>query len=207
MARDDDETSGGETKLNEEAPPPPSDLTIFDDLDLLKIADPAQLAGDIQVLGHIPVRRPRKDEFFRVCSDPTKTLTALVWADPDEGDFYFITPEVRDVMADSGKVVMLVLCQSRQGAYFLWPVNIDTRAGGGRGWSESSQVAVVKAQTRWIKIRGDRAAGAYQIFEAALQHGEPTWPSQSFSELLKMGFKDRLITSADHPVVRRLQGY
>jgi len=200
--------TASDTKLNGAAAPPlPADLSLFDNLDELRIADPALLSGDTEVLGHVYVRRPRKDEFFRVNPDPAKTLTCLVWVDPEEGDTFFVAPQAHDVMLDSGKLVTLVLCQSRQGVNFLWPVLADTRSGGGRGWAESARTAMVRGQTRWIKIRGDRSAGAYQIIEAAVQQGEPAWSSLSLNELLKLGFRDRLITSADHPIVRRLQGY
>ena len=207
-----DQLQRAEEKINGAAPPstsiaPAVDLSIFDELDRLRIADPAQLSGDIEHLAHIYVRRPKKDEYFKVCPDSGMTLTTLVWTDPDEGDVYLVTPNARDVMADSGRVATLVLCQSRQRVNFIWPVNTDTRAGGGRGWAESARAAMVLGQTRWIKIRGDRASGTYQILEAADQSGNPEWPTLGFNELLKLGFKDRLIGSADHPVVRRLQGY
>jgi hypothetical protein len=110
-------------------------------------------------------------------------------------------------MLDSGKLVVLTLCQSRQGVNFLWPVNADTHSGGGRGWAESARTAMVRAQSRWVKIKGDRSAGVYLINEAATQHGEPAWPELGLGELLKLGFRDRVIASSDHPVVRRLQGY
>jgi hypothetical protein len=48
MARNSVETGAAEVKLNGGEPPPssPPDLSMFDDLDRLKIADPAQLGGD-----------------------------------------------------------------------------------------------------------------------------------------------------------------
>jgi hypothetical protein len=189
------------------AQPSATDMSIFDNLDALRIIDPASLSGDVEHLAHIYVRRPKKDEYFKVNPDPTMTLTTLTWTDPDEGDVYFVTPSARDIMAESGRVVTLMLCQSRQRVNFIWPVSADTRSGGGRGWAESARAAALIAQTRWIKIRGDRPSGMYQVFEAADQAGTPEWPERAFSDLLKLGFKDRLISSSDHPVVRRLQGY
>jgi hypothetical protein len=183
-----------------------ADMSVFDNLDALRIIDPASLSGDIEHLTHIYVRRPKKDEYFRTCPDPEMTLTTMIWTDPDEGDVYLVLPAARDLMAESGKVVSLVLCQSRQRVNFIWPVSADTRSGGGRGWAESARSAVLLARTRWIKIRGDRPSGMYQVLEAAEQSGEPEWPKLSFNELLKLGFKGCLITP-DHPVVRRVQGY
>jgi hypothetical protein len=35
---------------------------------------------------------------------------------------------------------------------------------------------------------------------------EPVWPDLSFQELIKIAYRDRMITSLEHPVVRRLRG-
>lgn len=199
-----------EVKTNGASSPPsstPVAVSVFDDLDALRIVDPAALGGDIEHLAHIAVRKPKKDEYFRTHPDPAMSLTSLVWTDPDLGDVYFVAPEARQIMTESGRVVTLVLCQSRLRVNFIWPVNAGGSSGGGRGWVESSHHAVHMGKNLWIKIRGDRPAGMYQVLEAADQRGEPEWPNLDFKELLKLGFKDRLIGSADHPVVRRIQGF
>jgi len=48
--------------------------------------------------------------------------------------------------------------------------------------------------------------GAYEIFEAQGSIPEPIWPDLSFGEILRVAFKDRIIRSLDHPVVKRLHG-
>ena len=35
---------------------------------------------------------------------------------------------------------------------------------------------------------------------------DPDWPELSFAEIFRIAFKDRLINSLDHPVVKRLRG-
>jgi hypothetical protein len=35
---------------------------------------------------------------------------------------------------------------------------------------------------------------------------EPVWPEEPFNELLRIAFRDRIISSPDHPVVKRLRG-
>jgi hypothetical protein len=35
---------------------------------------------------------------------------------------------------------------------------------------------------------------------------DPKWPEQPFQELLRIGFRDRLVNSLDHPLVKRLHG-
>jgi hypothetical protein len=48
--------------------------------------------------------------------------------------------------------------------------------------------------------------GAYDVFVAAGELGEPEWPTAPFSELLRIAFRDRLIDDLNHPVLRRLRG-
>jgi hypothetical protein len=48
--------------------------------------------------------------------------------------------------------------------------------------------------------------GAYRFYEAEGVLSEPLWPEKTLSELLEIGFKDRIIDSVDHPVIRRLRG-
>jgi hypothetical protein len=48
--------------------------------------------------------------------------------------------------------------------------------------------------------------GAYEIFSAASVIQDPTWPELPFNELLRIAFRDRIISSPDHPVVKRLRG-
>jgi hypothetical protein len=35
---------------------------------------------------------------------------------------------------------------------------------------------------------------------------EPEWPDVSFQEIIRLAFRDRLITSLNHPVIKRLRG-
>jgi hypothetical protein len=187
--------------------PPPAaavDMSVFDNLDDLRIADPAAFSGDVEHLTYLAVRKPRRDEYFRACPNPDLAMTTAIWTDEETRDVYIILPGAREVMAESCRVVALVLCQNRQCTSFFWPVSADTRA---RGWAESARAAVVIAQRKWIKIRGDLAGGAYVVYEAANQNGEPNWPDLTLSGLLKLAFRDRLIDTPMHAAVRRLQGY
>jgi hypothetical protein len=59
---------------------------------------------------------------------------------------------------------------------------------------------------RWVRVRANMSLGAYEMFEAASTIPDPTWPELSFQELVKIAFRDRLITSLNHPVIKRLRG-
>jgi hypothetical protein len=48
--------------------------------------------------------------------------------------------------------------------------------------------------------------GAYDIFKAEGVISEPEWPQLGFRELIRLAFRDHLITATDHLVVKRLRG-
>jgi hypothetical protein len=58
----------------------------------------------------------------------------------------------------------------------------------------------------WMRISANRAAGEYDLFEAAAALPEPEWPELTFRELLRLAFREAMIDTIDHPAVRRLRG-
>ena len=60
--------------------------------------------------------------------------------------------------------------------------------------------------TRWVRVKANMSLRAYEIFEAESAIPDPIWPELSFEVIYRIAFKDRLITSPDHPVIKRLRG-
>jgi hypothetical protein len=44
------------------------------------------------------------------------------------------------------------------------------------------------------------------MFEASSTIPDPIWPAASLTDLLKIGFRDKLVGSLDHPVIKKLRG-
>jgi hypothetical protein len=44
------------------------------------------------------------------------------------------------------------------------------------------------------------------MYVAESTMSEPVWPEATYQELIKLAFRDRLISSLDHPVIKRLRG-
>jgi hypothetical protein len=78
--------------------------------------------------------------------------------------------------------------------------------GGSRAWNETSMAGAEMGRTSWVQLRADMSLGAYRIRRAEGELPDPVWPSYSLNDLLKIGFKDRIIDYSEHPVVRRLRG-
>src|SRR5271166_776777 len=91
---------------------------------------------------------------------------------------------------------------------FIWSSTIPSAdAGRGRSWHESALMAKNIAKTTWIKVLSERAMGGYRVFPAEASLPEPVWPAdKTFQDYLEIAFRDRVITSKDHPVVRKYLG-
>jgi hypothetical protein len=75
-----------------------------------------------------------------------------------------------------------------------------------RSWYQSGLRAAEEAKKHWIKIVGNKDLGAYDIFAARGDLGDPQWPDLTFAELIELAFHDKLIDTMDHPVVREING-
>jgi hypothetical protein len=60
--------------------------------------------------------------------------------------------------------------------------------------------------TNWVRIKANMSLGAYEITLAGSVMADPVWPELSYQDLVKIAYRDRMITTVDHPVLRRLRG-
>ena len=107
-----------------------------------------------------------------------------------------------------GEYVMatIYIAINRQRVVFLWPVRLPAADGRVLEWHRSAAEAASIAMTRWVRVKANQSLGAYEISVAEATVSEPEWPELSFQELLRIGFRDRLIAGFDHPVIKRLRG-
>jgi hypothetical protein len=177
------------------------------DLDALRLSQDfgAELGGK-KLLTVVPVRRPHKQEFFRVHPAEEWRFPTAVLTDEETRETFLVAPSLREVLASDIKPVTLFTCLSRQNVLFLWPAKMPTGDRRAGAWHASAFEAAQIAMRQWIRLRSNQALGAYEIFKAAGYAAEPEWPDITFNELVKLAFKGRYIASADHPVLRQLRG-
>src|SRR5262249_43815964 len=93
-----------------------------------------------------------------------------------------------------------------QGVVSLWPIRLPAPDDRKTEWPRSAREAAELAMTRWVRVKANMSLGAYEIFEAPGVVAEPVWPELSYAELLRIAFRERIITAFDHPVIKRLRG-
>jgi hypothetical protein len=158
----------------------------------------------------VPVRKPDRAWFVRVHPDPAYRLqTAVIELKEDRGgETYLVTPALWPDLATEAtfSARALFTAINRQGVVFVWPIRLPGTDGRVDDWSRSALEAADLAAKGWVRVTANMSLGAYEVFQATGPLPEPTWPEVSFQKLLTTAFKERLIDSLQHPILRRLRG-
>ena len=208
----DDKASSPALNPNGQIRPPaecaPRD--IFSDLEGLRFTGQTVLAGTVEVLATVPVKKPLKTWFIRCHPDPSMYFEAGIWSDPDQRDeIFLVVPQFTGLLDEQVRPVTLIPTITRQGTLFLWPcprLSDDPGQRGPTGWGESARQAADLARKQWLRLQPDMHLGAYRIVVAQGDFSEPNWPQKPLPELLRVAFGVRVIDRADHPVIKRLRG-
>ncbi len=193
---------------NQEALPP---TTVPADLDELAqfALPPGQecVVATQKLLTQIPVRKPSKQEFVRTHPDMELWRQWPLLELKDESETYLVTSEVfRQLEGETTLVAArLVPTVNAAGVFSFWPIRLPDAAGQLNSWHESAANAATLAQSQWVRMTANRGLGGYDVTAGKFQQ-EPRWPELAQAELIKIAFRGRMITTIDHPVIRRLQG-
>ena len=198
--------------MSDEAPKP--------DLKLVPKADPTSIFNDLEALRkaskltikrktllvNVPVDKPPDNVHFR--THPTLKLENATVIKEEEGirkKFYFIVPAMRDhpkLAPRLRPVTIMLACTWPGNGFLLWPVPMRTDF---RAW-RSEKTAAEKAESLWMQMVWNDEKGDYDVEKGENIPIEPSWPKESFEELLKIGFADVIVDNEDHYYVRRLRG-
>jgi len=154
----------------------------------------------------VPVRKPGRQDFIRVQSDPAFRLETSLLNLKEERDVYLVSRELWSPLAGEITPMVLVTVANRQKVVSLWPIRLPGADGRLDDWNASALEAAHRAQGKWVRVMANMSLVAYDVFEATGDIPEPEWPELNFEELLRIAFKGRFIDTLDHPVVQRLGG-
>jgi hypothetical protein len=149
--------------------------------------------------------------FFTAYPDPDQRPNVMLvkpdGSDLDDEDYMLVDADAEDDLADVGIMYELVLCRTRSGAYFLWRIKCEDSDGRIDGFNESAREALEEhAGGRWIKLKSDKKARAYEVVLGPCLTTPVRWPEFDIDDLVKRAFKGRIITGDDHKLIRELRG-
>jgi hypothetical protein len=181
----------------------------FDNMESLRARqDFVGQVGVKKILATVPVRRPGPQDFFRVRPEREYRFDFHCIELKDDNEMYIVDPSMVPDLASELTLRTFYTGMTRQNVLFLWPAKTPNPDGGlGIEWQLSAMYAAELAMKKWVRIKGNRSLGAYEITEAADNFPEPEWPEYSFNEICEVAYRNRpIIRSFDHEVVKRLRG-
>jgi hypothetical protein len=183
-------------------------LDVFNDIDALRNTATLKVSRKV-VPVNVPVKKPANNVYFRVCPKPEWSLDcSVIIGNGGSDDFYFVTPFMLNhhtMLARLRKVTIVTVYSWPGGALSLWPVPMieETRIAC---W-KSARAASELAKTAWVQLVWNADIRDYDLATAEGINTEPVWPAdKTFTDLLRLGFADKIINSPDHPYVLRLRG-
>jgi hypothetical protein len=160
-----------------------------------------------RIVHHMKVRKPYRHEFFRVNPDPALcTDVYLIEAgDGVEKDAFIVTPALaREILAETSRRRLFV-CVNRAETPFIWASKLPSTATT-NSWVDTALTIAESAKQYWVRMIPDIGAGHYEEARAEGLLAEPKFPNLTFTQILELGFKNKLITDYDHEVLRGLRG-
>jgi hypothetical protein len=179
------------------------------DLDNLRIAQDFGSGLPVErALTDLDVRKPNRDEWFRV--HPTLMLATGCFTPKDgsRGDTYIVTTSIQPYLGDACDPTLLRLTLNRQGDWFVWPLRLPPPQGetSRMRWHSTARAAAEEAVGKWTRLTASMSDGAYRTYFATVDLGEPKWPSIDIHRMVTLAFADRVISSVDHPVIAKRDG-
>ena len=197
---------GGPPLVRADAAKPEADP--FDVASLRLPQDFASAVGVKTLLKTVPCKKPSKEWFVRTHPDPAYRISTAVLELKEDRETYLVSPDLWPSLADEKTFSprLLVTAMNRQRVLFLWPIRLPGADGKIDDWSRSALDAADEAMSQWVRVTSNMSLGAYEVAVASGQVAEPGWPDVSFQEIIKIGFRDKMISDWDHPVLKRLRG-
>jgi hypothetical protein len=181
------------------------------------IVTPDVLQGEIiEQVPVLQVRKPKKQNFIRVCPDENFEMSVLIYEDEEgmERTTYLVVPALHEYLDGMARTCLLRLAMSRvggtaAGALFLWPTPVPEEGVAGYSWHMSGWRAAEMGKESWIRVIADKGTSSYKVAKPLDEKAmpEPRWPDISFSEILNQTFGEaRIINDPDHIIIKKLQG-
>jgi len=178
----------------------------FDLSNLLLDQSFAESIGVRKLLTTVPARKPSDQDFMRVHPDPAYRGNFAMIELKDDRELYLVTHGMAGELSNEAQPYTLFNAINRQGVVRIWPVRLPGLDGKTNEWWRSAREAAELATKQWVRLKANMSLGAYEMFTAEKTIAEPVWPELPFQELLRIAFKDRIVDTIDHPLVKRLRG-
>jgi hypothetical protein len=120
---------------------------------------------------------------------------------------YLVLPHVAASLQETTiSPYLLRVAINRQDVVFIWPLRLPNGDGWRDDWSRSAEIAANTAEEKWVRLQSNMSLRAYEVCTATSNIPDPVWPDKTLGELLRIAFKDRVIDSVNHDILKTLRG-
>lgn len=190
---------------------------IIEDINLEALKLNNEIVPSVKLFTIVPVRKPLKQEFFRVREGEEWQFSTKVLDLQEEREMYLVHPSLWEVLSIELKDMVFFTAINIDRVTFLIPVTILGEGRRKNKWIESLLRNIEIAKTKWIRSASNSKVGAYEVIEAIHNLGEPNWPETvvtrdrdvvpfSMDILVKTAFHDKYIKDLEDPIIKRLLG-
>ena len=172
------------------------------DLKALRERRASGKVGALKVF-QIEVRKPKSQVYFRVCPGDDYCVDCELFVAKDTGTIFWVGDAAISAFPPGSLTEFrLYTCISAQGSPFLWPAKMPSEGGRQNKWHTSALEAAEEAKTKWIRIEPNMVDGRYDRWIANGNIAEPEWPNKTMQMLVEIGFRDNLVNTPDHFVIK-----
>jgi hypothetical protein len=165
-----------------------------------------ETAGVKKLLNTVPVGKPNPQDFVRIRPENEFRETFAMIELKEDREYYVLQRDIARELPGEFFMATLFTCINRQRVLRLVPVKLPGPDGRVNEWHRSLMDGVEAGIHHWVRIKANMALGAYEIFQATGTIPDPVWPDETFQELLRIAFRDRVVDRVDHPLIKRLRG-
>jgi hypothetical protein len=155
----------------------------------------------------VALGRPKKTEWIRCHPDPSHCRPVTLLEHPNRKWVFFgVAADLQNLeeLDDQLATFTTITTVNLNGDFLLWVLRQGRGFGTDNLWVESAKDAARRARTAWVRVRA--GTDAYRITVARGDLGPPDFRGLSFPDVLTRALKGRMITAADHPLLRLLRG-
>jgi len=158
----------------------------------------------VPILSSIEVRRPHKQEWFRVHS--SMSFPAKILEVKKSGAVYLVHPSLAAKLTEEIASAIIFPCINRSGELFMWPVKTPGNDGRADKYSSVNLEHARRATEGWLRRVWSQEANTHHAYTPGVPPPDPEWPESTIDEFVQAAFKGRFIGDLNHEVLRKLRG-
>jgi hypothetical protein len=170
--------------------------------------DIVEHGGGTKLLTVVPVRKPSKECWFRARPNMDfRVKVRVIELKDGQRETYLVDPDLWVELEGESTFVskLLVPILTRQQALIIWPIRLPGSDGRIDDWNASALEAAKIAVSKWVRLSPNMPLGANDIRVGPDPQPEVVWPDYSFEQIIDIAFRDKYISTLDHPIIRQLR--